>query len=218
MTRPRGFFIALVSSVCFVFISVDAHAQNGAEARLDQLLLNVETLSAEVLQLIVESDGGVLEESEIQMYLKRPDGFYWETLDPFPELVVTDGRTLWNYQPDLEQLVIEDWDSSQSELAAQLLSGQTDQLKMDYLIELVSEKGADFTEFRLTPLASDSVYSYITITFQLAELDSIHLSNKNGQQTLWQFSQVQRNEHLEDSLFQFDPPPGIEIVNNSSRP
>ena len=91
--------------------------------RLDALLNDIATLRSDVVQLIVESDGGVLEESEIQMMLKKPDGFYWETLTPFPELIVTNGSTLWNYQPDLEQVVIEDWDSSRSELAAQLLSG-----------------------------------------------------------------------------------------------
>ena len=43
--------------------------------RLDALLGNIETMAADVVQLIVESDGGVLEESGIQMLLKKPDGF-----------------------------------------------------------------------------------------------------------------------------------------------
>ena len=85
-------------------------------------------MSATVQQLIVESDGALLEESSIQMHVMRPDGFYWETLEPFPELVVTNGAVLWNYQPDLEQVVIENWDSSRAELAAELLSGRTDSL------------------------------------------------------------------------------------------
>ncbi len=108
------------------------HAQQTAIDELDTLLQGIETLSATVVQLIVESDGGILEESDIQMHLKKPDGFYWETLSPFPELVVTNGVTLWNYQPDLEQVVIEDWDTSRSELAAQLLNGQTGNLAEEY--------------------------------------------------------------------------------------
>lgn len=218
MRNTRGFCNALAWGAYTLCFSSAVLAQNAAEDRLDQLLMGVETLSADVLQLIVESDGGVLEESDIRMYLMRPDGFYWETLNPFPELVVTDGETLWNYQPDLEQLVVEDWDSSQSELAAQLLSGETAQLKSDYLIEQTSAELANNIEFRLIPRAADSVYSSITISFQQEVLDAIHLSNKNGQQTLWQFQQVQRNMPLDASLFQFEAPPGIEVVNNSSRP
>lgn len=209
-------FFCLAVAVLGLSSSQLVIAQFGAADRLDVLLADVDTLSAQVLQLIVESDGGVLEESDIQMYLKRPNGFYWETVLPFPELVVTDGETLWNYQPDLEQVVIEDWDSSRSELAAQLLSGETERLKREYRIERQLSDDRDYDEFTLLPLAADSVYDTITITFQQRTLEAIHLSHKNGQQTVWQFSQVERNQGLDDELFMFRPPEGIEIVDNSS--
>lgn len=192
-----------------------ANAQPTAVERLDELLQGIETLAGDVTQLIVESDGGILEESEIQMYLKKPDGFYWETLSPFPELIVTNGVKLWNYQPDLEQVVIEDWDNSRSELAAQLLNGQTDNLAEEYVIELVSEPAAEHQEFALTPIASDSVYQKISINFMTRELDLIYLHSKNGQQTVWQFENLQRNQALADSLFEFIAPDDIEVIENS---
>ena len=192
-----------------------AAAQASAVAELDGLLNDIDTLSAQVVQLIVESDGGILEESDIRMYLKKPDGFYWETLSPFPELIVTDGITLWNYQPDLEQVVVEDWDNSRSELAAQLLNGQTSNLAEEYLIESSVDDSGQHHAFELTPLASDSVYQKISINFTLNELDLIYLNSKNGQQTVWQFQNVERNSPLEEGLFVFSPPPGIEVIENS---
>ncbi|HBX99886.1 MAG TPA: hypothetical protein DEG93_05970, partial [Gammaproteobacteria bacterium] len=51
-------------------------AQQEALARLDSLLANINSLTADVVQLIVESDGGILEESNIKMLLKKPNGFY----------------------------------------------------------------------------------------------------------------------------------------------
>ena len=157
-------------------------AQTDDVARLKAMLEDISTLSADVVQLIMESDGGVLEESSIRMQLKRPNGFYWETLEPFPELIVTNGIKLWNYQPDLEQVVVEDWDSSRSELAAQLLSGQTDNLVQEYSIELVSDPDQALQEFQLTPKASDSIYSRISISYVDGRIDLIHLDNKNGEQ------------------------------------
>ena len=204
-----------VSSVCLIPVAAIAQADD-ARAKLERLLQDTRTLSAAVTQLIIESDGAVLEESTIQMHLMRPDGFYWETLDPFPELVVTDGDTLWNYQPDLEQVVIEDWDSTRSELAAQLLSGRTERLGEEYRIELATASDDTLTRFRLQPLASDSVYRVISISFLYQDLESIHLDQKNGQQTLWQFSELERNQELDASLFNFQPPAGIEIVDNST--
>lgn len=202
--------ILIVSATCSI-----AAAQTPAMQRLDDLLGGIDTLAADVIQLIVESDGGILEESEIQMYLKKPDGFYWETLSPFPELIVTDGRTLWNYQPDLDQVVVEDWDSSRSELAAQLLAGQTDNLAEEYLIEAVIEPDSEHQEFELTPLDEGSVYRLISINFLLSDLESIYLDSKNGQQTVWRFENVERNQEIADSVFIFEAPDNIEIIENN---
>ena len=74
----------IVATVVTLALLSPAFGQNPVINDLDVLLQDIETMSAKVLQLIVESDGGVLEESEIQMHLKKPDGFYWETIDPFP--------------------------------------------------------------------------------------------------------------------------------------
>ena len=182
--------------------------------RLEALLGDIETLAADVVQLIVESDGGVLEESDIKMRLKKPDGFYWETLTPFPELIVTDGSTLWNYQPDLEQVVIEDWDSSRSELAAQLLSGNIESLAGDYTIGSVTPKESEHQEFELIPRTADNVYQLISVNFMRDELDSIYLNSKNGQQTVWRFDNVMRNSAIDDAQFLFVPPENIEIIEN----
>ena len=191
-----------------------ANAQSIAVDDLKVLLGEIESVSADVVQLIVESDGGILEESNIQMYLKKPNGFYWETLSPFPELIVTNGTLLWNYQPDLDQVVIEEWDSSRSELAAQLLSGRTENLATEYSIEALTDEDVGTAEFELTPKASDSVYRTISINFQAGELDMIYLNSKNGQQTVWQFENIEHNQKLADGLFEFVPPAGIDVIEN----
>ncbi len=202
-------------SISFLATPTLSSAQESDTARLEALLSDISSLSAEVTQLIIETDGGVLEESLIQMHMLRPNGFYWETLDPFPELVVTNGETLWNYQPDLEQVVIEDFNSDESELAAQLLSGNTDALGSDYEIETTTEDN-DFISFQLLPIAADSVYSRITISFLASEIESIHISSKNGEQTAWQFGKVERNKGLAMERFEFQVPDGIEVIDNSS--
>jgi len=205
----------MLHNVCTGAIFAQEVTSNSALDRLDTLLQNIETLAANVVQLIVESDGGVLEESEIKMMLKKPDGFYWETLTPFPELIVTDGSTLWNYQPDLEQVVIENWNTSRSELAAQLLSGNVESLAEDYTINSVAIRESELQEFELTPRAAANVYQRISINFMRDELESIYLNSKNGQQTVWRFENVIRNQAITDAQFQFVPPEDIEIIENN---
>lgn len=190
-------------------------AQGAGTADLDRLLADIQTLSADVLQLIVEADGGVLEESEIRMQLKKPDGFYWETIDPFPELIVTNGVKLWNYQPDLEQVVVEDWDTNQSELAAQLLSGRTDNLQNEYTVEQLESAESARAEFRLTPIAADNLYENIVIAFFETQLESISMRSKNGERTVWNFVKVIKNESIDDDVFVFLPPAGIEVIEDN---
>ena len=204
----------IVATIVTLAVFSSTFGQNPAINELDALLDDIDTMSATVLQLIIESDGGVLEESEIQMHLKKPDGFYWETIDPFPELIVTDGTYLWNYQPDLEQVVIEDWDNSESEIAAQLLNGQTENIVEEYMVQLNSDD--ESSEFELAPIDENSVYEQITISFIASNLDMIHLDNKNGEQTVWHFQNLEKNHLLADGLFVFEPPEGIDVIDNAT--
>jgi len=189
-------------------------AQDGPIEELDLLLRDISTLSADILQLIVESDGGILEETKIQMRLKKPNRFYWETIDPFPELIVTNGALLWNYQPDLEQVTIEDWNSDDSELAAQLLNGKTDNLSDEYYIVVINSE--ETKSFELSPKMNDNIYNTVSIIFINDILDMIHLDGKNGEQTVWQFNNLVMNSPIADSLFEFIIPNDIDVIGNTT--
>lgn len=193
-----------------------ASAQETAPAQLTRLLGDIETFQAEVRQLIVESTGGVLEESEILFKLKRPNGFYWETLEPYPELIVTDGERLWNYQPDLLQVTLEAWDPERSELAAQLLSGRIDEIEADYVITGGDVGSGTAFEFILTPVDPASLYERVTLYFRGTLLNSIHVDNGNGQRTFWEFFDHEINVPLEDAVFVFEVPDDIELIDNRS--
>lgn len=195
-------------------------AASGAVAdteRLSGLLADLTTFRADVRQLITESSGGVLEESDILFMLKRPHGFYWETQSPFPELIVTNGATLWNYQPDLLQLTIEDWNPDESELAAQLLGGETDAIAGEYSIEAVPVGDNDW-EFVLRPLDPASLYERVMLYFVDDLLESILLINTNGQRTLWEFYNRQVNEPIDDAVFTFEVPDDefLDVIDNRS--
>lgn len=210
-----------LSVVCFTTIALSlgsgvANAQDEAATQLNQLLGGIETFQADVRQLIVESTGGVLEESEIRFKLKRPNGFYWETLEPYPELIVTDGERLWNYQPDLLQVTLEAWDPERSELAAQLLSGRVDEIEADYVISGGDVGNGTAYEFILEPIDPASLYERVTLYFRAGTLNSIHVDNGNGQRTFWEFFNHEINAPLPDDMFVFEVPDDIELIDNRS--
>ena len=217
--KQKSFLHSLGVLLLLQFSTVSAvHAQDEAAAQLDGLLSGIQTFQADVRQLIVESTGGVLEESLIKFKLKRPDGFYWETLEPFPELIVTDGTTLWNFQPDLLQVTLEDWESERSELAAQLLSGRMDEIEADYFITGGDIGNGSAWEFVLEPVDPASLYERVTLYFRDGRLDSIHVDNGNGQRTFWEFFEHILDEPLADEVFVFTAPEDIEVLDNRATP
>jgi outer membrane lipoprotein carrier protein len=193
------------------------NAQEDDSAWLQTLLLGLETFTADVRQLLTESTGSILEESRILFMLRRPSGFDWETLEPFPELIVTDGQSLWNYQPDLLQLTIEDWNIDQSELAAQLLNGRVDQVATQYRIT-GSPVGDDGVEFMLYPLDPASLYQQVSLYFERGEPESILLISTNGQRTYWEFLNRQINPVLAPDQFIFVAPDDefLDVIDNRS--
>ena len=203
----------MISAMSMLILSATISGQERPIVKLDKLLSNIDTITAEINQLIVESDGGILEESQIIMHIKRPEGFYWETVNPFPELLVTNGKRLWNYQPDLEQVVIEDWNPDQSALAAQLLYGKTENLEEDYYIVAIEAEQSQ--TFELKPKSPDNLYELITISFINGLLELIYIENSSGERTAWQFTSSDINPPLGEDLFEFIPPDGIEIIYNS---
>ena len=216
----RPFFAAakrfFAAQILLLFGLVYAHATEVSPANeLSANLAEMMSLSADVEQLIIEADGGVLEESRIRMLLKRPDGFSWETLEPFPELLVTNGVRLWNYQPDLDQVVIEPWNRDESELAAQLLSGETDALADEYEITALVSESRGIEEFVLTPRDSANINRRVSLSFASNRLDSIVIETRNGQRTVWRFVNVVLNPEISDDAFVFEVPEGIEVIENS---
>lgn len=213
----KGFATLLILPLLLLSGGTTALAQPEAANKLEELLGSIDTIQADVRQLIMESTGGILEESEIKFKLKRPDGFYWETILPYPELIVTDGVTLWNYQPDLLQVTIEPWDAARSELAAQLLNGRMDEIRADYTITGGAVRDSEGWEFFLEPLDDASLYRRVTLYFTGTQLTSIHVDNGNGQRTFWEFFNHEINLPLDDALFVFIPPEDIDVIDNSAQ-
>ena len=42
------------------------------------------------------------------MSLAAPRLFRWEYVKPYPQLIVADGKTVWVYEPDLQQATVRD--------------------------------------------------------------------------------------------------------------
>lgn len=191
-----------------------AHAANGADdavARVAAYLGALETLSAEFVQVVRDRDGQIIDRSSGTLSLARPDRFRWDYRDPHEQTIVADGRKLWLYDADLEQVTVRALEAGLGATPAMLLSGAG---KVGDAFDSAGiERDGAWTWARLEPKQGGSDFEQVSLGFDGAgELVAMELRDKLGQSTQVDFSHARRNVALDASLFRFAPPPGVDVI------
>ena len=113
---------------------------------LRDLLQPISSLSSQFNQRINDADGFELQISEGLFEVAQPNKLRWIVKQHMPQQVISDGITLWVYDPDLEQVIIQPFDKDIAATPAILFSGDLDSLDSVYFVEQLAE-----SSFLLTP-------------------------------------------------------------------
>ncbi len=145
------------------------------------------------------------------MKVARPGKFYWQTTTPAKQTIVTSGRTVWIYDPDLQQAVRQSLDEQVANTPALLLSGNTAQIMKTYRITMPD---ASKTSYTLYPKQKDSAFQSLSISFGAKSVPtSMVLNDSLGQTTTVRFNNVKMNTAIPDATFNFVPPKGTDIID-----
>jgi len=181
-------------------------------AVLDDFLANVSSLSADFTQDIWGADKQLVETAVGAMSLERPDRFYWHYQTPIETIVVADGKDLWMYDVELAQVSVTPLAQMSGANPAMLLSGERD-LREDFDIDRAySVDGEDWV--KLTPRQGGTDFSSVLIGFAGGLPRHLELVDGLDQTTRIEFSDVVVNPDLDASLFEFEPPPGTDVIGN----
>lgn len=185
-------------------VSVSGAPQDG-RAQLDAFADGLDTLSGRFEQVTVDADGRVTEESSGELYYARPDRFRWSYGEPFPQEIVADGEQLWHYDVSLEQVTVrEQPGAAESPL---LVLTRPELLDRFYR---VTASGREMIEFE--PLADESDIVEGRLHFRDGLPSRLELEDSFGQLTRLGLSELQRNPPLDDDLFEFTVPEGVDVL------
>ncbi len=191
-----------------------ALAQGGdAVARVDRYLATLTTLSAKFSQVVRNRDGQVTDRASGTLSIARPDRFRWDYQKPYLQTIVADGKRLWLYDRDLAAGDGASRSSKGSATPAMLLSG-AGKVGDAFAAAGVETKG-DWTWCRLTPKQDDSDFAQVSLAFTRAASWPHGARDKLGQTTVIEFGAVKRNLPLDDKLFRFTPPPGVDVIGRA---
>ncbi len=200
--------------IFFFFFSLSAFATPNED--LIRLLNNVNSMQADFTQSIADAQGKKLNKTTGRMAFSRPGKFRWDTLQPNKQLIVTDGKKLWMYDPDLDQVTIRNLTQETGETPALLLSHNNTTLENNFRIEAL-QKNSDTQWFSLTPKNKDSMFASIKLGFTHQQISQMQLQDHLGHLTNIQFNQVVINPTLPSSLFTFKPPANVDVIDETRR-
>jgi len=158
--------------------------------------------------------------------------FRWEYRKPSVQEIISDGKTLWVYIPENLQVIASDLekiDAEQGENPVTFLSG-LGQLSDDFSIEWNSPRLTDSGDYRLflTPLNPSQFITQIEIvvsrdavniwlkqhkTGEIFPIIATLVTDPSGNRTAIEFQDIKINQQLNDQLFSFVRPPGVELVD-----
>src|SRR5215467_1914400 len=167
------------------------------ETELKALLSEVNTLQGNFQQQIVNGKGAVLQKSAGKMWLKKPGQFRWEVKGKDQRVVVADGKQIWDYDVDLEQVTVQKLSKGQAAAPIFFLTGETAALARDFTIMAVESKGQCLKDsdqcFELKPKQQQGSFQWIRLGFKHKALKELELLDQLGQHSFFQFDQVVLN-------------------------
>ncbi|MCH8162549.1 MAG: outer membrane lipoprotein chaperone LolA [Proteobacteria bacterium] len=202
----------LLNIFLMLLFTASSVAENKTEDHLARFLDNMQTLQANFKQILVDDQGTELESSSGVVFLKRPNKFRWDYKHPYQQTIVTNGEVLWFYDEDLEQVIIREASSSVEGTPVAILGSYEDIDKQFIIIDMENIEGFDWVE--LTPRDIESQYNSIRLGFDKEKLGMMVMFDNLGQVTRIDFTEEVINKKLDNSTFDFEPPQGVDVIDD----
>ncbi len=186
---------------------------------LKALLEPVLSLQATFQQTVRNERGKLLQSLSGRVLLKKPAQFRWEVLGSVPRLIIADGKKVWDFDKDLEQVSVQKLNEGQIRAPIFFLTGDTNALEKDFNVtRLPLNKGKCLEEsevcFELKPKKEEGSFQWIKIGFKAGVIKEMQLLDQLGQYSQLIFKNIKINEKISARQFQFTPPLGVDVLEN----
>jgi outer membrane lipoprotein carrier protein len=149
-----------------------------------------------------------------QFEFQRPGKFRFVYTKPFEQTIVADGKTLWLYDADLNQVTQRPQAQALGSTPAAILASASDLKALSADFDLQSAPEQDGLQWvQANPRDRNGQLKSVRVGFasdgQLAALDIL---DSFGQRSLIRFTQLQTQASLPASTFEFKVPAGADVL------
>lgn len=204
MKKPALFPRFILLSFCLVWM---LPIQAGS---LNDFFAHTRSFSAHFSQSQFDADKKLIQSSHGTIQVERPDKFRLQYMKPYKQLYVADGKKLWSYDEDLEQIIVKPQTKALANSPAMILSS-VKLLHDNYQVSHLGKKqGMDW--YRLQPRQNDAGFESVFLAFENNTLKKMEMLDSFGQTTRLKFTGMKVNIPLADKTFTFIPPKGVDII------
>lgn len=171
----------------------------------------VQAMQADFVQVSKNEMFGETKETG-QLTLKRPKQMFWNFTGGEKKQFVTDGKTMWVYSAESNQVIRYD-DISQASSTADSLLSSLDSLDEVFQVTVVPDSAGHTLD--LAPKKQGNVKKlHLELSPDLL-VEKVVITDSFDSVTELQFSDVKLNVTVPDSMFQFQVPAGAEVISAS---
>ena len=213
----------LLSFLSLMFVSnllfANETTKEGSLAKDPQMLLSevrdgLKTMKAGFTQYEVTEDNQHGEESHGLVWLKAPDQFRWHYKQPIEQLIIADGKKVWVYDEDLEQVTVKEQNNKLNPIYVII---NKDLSETHYDIKFETET-TDTAWVSLTPKEQSEEVKTVWLALKDKSLSQIKVVNHMDQTMIFELHGSEKNPELEKGLFEFTPPEGVDVIEAITEP
>jgi outer membrane lipoprotein carrier protein len=202
--------VLICALLLFSTVAAGAAAAESGGEQMDQFFADLKSFSADFTQVVRDADGSIQQTATGTVVIKRPGRFRWDYATPYVQVILGDGKRLWTYDADLEQATVKPLGDVIAGTPAVLLSQKQPPRELFHVSEVGATEGIAWVELR--PHDTEMQFQQIRLALKADMLMAMELIDTFDQVTRISFSEVNRNGPVDDSLFEFSLPPGVDLI------
>jgi outer membrane lipoprotein carrier protein len=185
-------------------------ANAGARDDLNAFTKGLKGLDGQFTQQVFDARGRAKETSSGRVAVSAPRLFRWEYVKPYPQLIVADGKTVWVYDPDLQQASkrAQGVEEASSPLAILLDPAKLDR---DFTVKDAGSNGG-LSWLQLTPKQAEAGFKTAKLGFGKGGLAQMEYVDALGQRTQISFGTWKRNPSFAKGTFTYVPAKGVDVI------
>ncbi len=195
-------------------------AAEAASTALDSYLKGLNTWEGNFTQVVLDARGKHVGEGRGRLLIVRPGKFRWESAPDGAadavQLLIADGRNLWFYDRDLDQVTVKPQQQALPQSPAMLLAGGED-LRSAFKVKADGRRdGLDWVQAQ--PDDKESDFREARFGFRAGELQRLVVVDKLGQRSTLTFTDVKRNAPVDAAQVSFTVPKGADLIGQPLKP